>query len=260
MNQDLSDRGDGLAQGGIVEGPEGVWHGFMFRDNGAVGRIPVITEAEFTNGGLKLHALEYFLTPDLKPGYSYKPLVRSDDFSSGELEDCWTFNHEPDLDLVTVGGGSLKIKTDKTCEDLCEARNTITQRMRLPNCAAEVTLDGTELNEGDTVGLCALQGNYVYIGLKRTSEGYQIVTGNKDGVITSEEAEKPELRVRMESRFGNEDRAECYIIKGEEKILFGKEHELRFALDHFTGARFGLFVCSSMRSGGTGSFRNFIYE
>lgn len=260
LNQDLSDRGDGLAQGGIVEGPEGVWHGFMFRDNGAVGRIPVITEAKFTDKGLVLHAQECFETPDLKPGYPYEPLVRSDDFKSDKLETCWTFNHMPDLSLVSWGDGSLKIKTDKICGDLCEAKNTLTQRMRLPNCAAEITIDGSSLNPGDTAGLCALQGSYVYIGLKRTVNGFLIVTGTRDGVIETKEAETNEIRVRIEGSFGNEDKADCYIKNGEEKIPFGKEHELKFTLDHFTGARFGLFTFSEDKVGGTGIFRDFIYE
>ena len=34
---------------------------------------------------------------------------------------------------------------------------------------------------------------------------------------------------------------------------------LEFKLDHFTGARFGLFVYSTKEAGGCASFSNFIY-
>ncbi|SCY61711.1 glycoside hydrolase family 43 protein [Butyrivibrio sp. INlla14] len=43
----------------------------------------------------------------------------------------------------------------------------------------------------------------------------------------------------------------------EEQI--GEAFKLKFMLDHFTGARFGLFVYSTMEAGGGATFSNFVY-
>ena len=42
FDDDMGFRNSGIAQGGIVEGPEGVWNAVLFQDSGAVGRIPVL--------------------------------------------------------------------------------------------------------------------------------------------------------------------------------------------------------------------------
>ena len=34
--------GQGVAQGGIVDTPDGKWYAMLFQDSGAVGRIPIL--------------------------------------------------------------------------------------------------------------------------------------------------------------------------------------------------------------------------
>ena len=145
---DLPDREDGVAQGGIVEGPPGVWHGFMFRDNGAAGRIPVITDAELKDGRFILKTSEIFSNTSLEKDHVYRSLTESDDFSSDSIKTCWQFNHEPDFKLIGYGKGTYSIKTDKISSGLCEAKNTLTQRVRIPYCAASVEVDGSGLYPG----------------------------------------------------------------------------------------------------------------
>ena len=40
----------------------------------------------------------------------------------------------------------------------------------------------------------------------------------------------------------------------------GPEHTMTFALDHFTGCRFGLFLYSTREPGGRASFSRFTYR
>ena len=42
LNDDRGRTGDGVAQGGIVDTPQGDWYAVLFQDYGAVGRIPIL--------------------------------------------------------------------------------------------------------------------------------------------------------------------------------------------------------------------------
>jgi len=280
LNFSLPDRPDGFAQGGVVEGPEGVWHAVLFRDNGAVGRIPVVTDVKWISeeNGVELVAGAEFETTDLKPGHTYAPLFGSDDFSSPERKDFWQFNHEPVPENMAFGKGRYSITTDKVCRELTMAHNTLTQRMKLPSCAGEVTIDVSDLKDGDIAGLAAFQGAYCFVGVMRENGKNYAVFGE---AMTEEEKKEAEagsdawqpvkekreiegdrLRVRLEARFGSlgEDRAECFCIENGEKVKIGNTHELRFRLDHFTGCRFGLFCYATKENGGTAHLEDFVYE
>ena len=75
--------GQGVAQGGIVDTPEGDWYAVLFQDHGAVGRIPVLVpvtwEADFPvfgqNGRIPAQNFS-------QAGFHHtmQPLVQSDDF------------------------------------------------------------------------------------------------------------------------------------------------------------------------------------
>src|SRR5690606_38272813 len=46
----LSLQDKGVAQGGLIDTPEGDWYAFLFKDNGAVGRIPYLVPAKWKDG------------------------------------------------------------------------------------------------------------------------------------------------------------------------------------------------------------------
>ncbi len=302
FDDDLGFRNSGIAQGGIVEGPEGVWHSIMFRDNGASGRIPVLVPVSWENntegkpypvfgdGGIVSSS---FNTTDLKPGYKYAPLTGSDDFdydiSEKSKEDkehygsfgfksFWQFNHEPDLDLVGIDkeNKSLWIRTDKTVGNIFHASNTLTQRMTFPSCTAEVTIDGSLMNDGDHAGLSAFQGDYMMVGIcKENGRLYAEVSAytNDSGDIWKL-GEGPEksihklelkgniLRVRLTAVFndetGDRDIAVAGIYEGDVLKMFPEEHPLRFRLDHFTGCRVGLYNFSKILPGGMAFFSKYV--
>lgn len=273
LEASLDDRPDGCAQGGIVEGPAGVWHAVLFRDNGALGRIPVLVNVTRTDGGFVFEEPKREISAvSLRPGYRYRPLVGSDDFmSSGEdreefgsfgFRSFWQFDHEPDLGLITrdLEAGTVTIRTDKVTGDLTLAKNMLTQRTVGPKCSCEVTLDASGLNEGDVAGLAVLQGKYAYAGItKRGGELYAVMSS---GEVETEaiRIEGLRLRLRCECDFEDgRDEAGFFMDDGGDMRRIGKDHKLEFTLDHFTGARFALFILSSKKEGGEATFSSFEY-
>lgn len=285
---DMGFHNQGVAQGGLVQTPKGLWYSVMFRDSGAVGRVPVLVPVAWNNGfpvfGENGRIPEDFVTPNEGPEYEYEPLFTSDDFRSDEagkydsLKPQWQWNHVPDGDLWRIcPEGGLAITTGKVCRNLVQARNTLTQRMQYPYCAGTVTIDASGIRDGDYAGLCVLQGCYGFIGIEKEGGRYFLVRivkskpaegfgiGSNDcepGEITKRiPLEKPVIRVKAEGFFEDMvDYARFYYEQNGQMLPLGGDHKLVFRLDHFTGARFGLCVFATRQPGGTAVFREFRYE
>ena len=302
FDDDRNFRGSGVAQGGIVEGPEGVWHSIMFQDSGAVGRLPILVPVSWeknTDGkpvpvfGIEGRTPAEFRTTDLNSGYAYAPLIGSDDFDYDPSEmferdkehfgcfgfkSFWQFNHEPDLNLIGIDPGEKKlwIKTDRTSENIFHAVNTLTQRMIFPADAAEITIDGSGMNDGDHAGLSAFQGDYLMAGICKedgklyaevvsytndTGDIWKLGEGSGE-VIHKIELKENALRVRISAVFddegGREDIALAGIYEGDTYIEFPEEHKLHFRLDHFTGCRFGIYMFSKKVFGGMAFFSKYV--
>ena len=286
LNDDMGYWNQGVAQGGIVDTPDGNWYSILFQDRGAVGRIPVLIPMSWKNGypvlGEKGKIPEDFKVISTRPDYAYEPLVQSDDFkenaklSSKErqqkygsfgFKSMWQFNHEPDLELVwkEKEKDGFCVKTDKLCANVLQAKNVLTQRMLFPGCAGEITIDAGGLNEGDYAGLCALQDDYGLVGITKRNGALFVVmqAKNRDGEKEYEavQIEEDKLRLRITADFADmKDEAKFYYKKGREWVKIGITHQLRYSLSHFTGYRFGLFVYSTEAVGGCAGFSEFEYR
>lgn len=300
VNDDIGYCYQGVAQGGIVDTPDGKWYGILFQDRGAVGRIPVLVPVKWENNfpvfGENGKIPENFPIISTRPEYEYTPLIASDDFivpdklSEEEkarlygcfgLKSVWQFNHEPDLSLVKHDrkAGRLEIQTAKTCQSITQAKNVLTQRMLYPGCTGEVTVDVSGLRDGDYAGLCAFQGCYGFVGVtKREGQTYLVMvskeadnsdmnsfamdnTQGKEWEIIPVANDK--FRLKIAVNFTNmKDEAEFFYFDKEENKYqkIGITHKLYFKLDHFTGCRFGLFVYSTKETGGIAGFENFVYQ
>jgi len=245
--------GQGVAQGGIVDTPEGKWYAMLFQDHGAVGRIPILVpvtwEAEYPIFGKDRRIPQQFEVPCKRANYEYQLLVQSDDFRKVSglseakrrerygcygLKSVWQFNHEPDLQLVEqdTEHGILWIETRKVCQNLLQAKNILTQRMFFPCCAGEVTVDASALKVGDYVGICALQGCYGMVAVTRRDDGFYIVMASRVAVNDSMQAPCKEdkegtewesvrikqsaVRLRIEADFTQmKDEAKFFYYDGE---------------------------------------------
>lgn len=290
LDDDMGYFNAGVAQGGIVDTPDGEWFSILFQDHGAVGRIPVLVPMVWRDGkpvlGDNGRVPRFVSALSTRPEHRYKPLVASDDFmyapdadGTVRLKDVWQWNHQPDPALwsVTDPPGFLRIRTDKRSPNVHHAANTLTQRTFGPQSGAVVTVDGSRLNPGDQAGLCLLIGTYGLIALRKEPEGYVLVMEAKasrdesifenltDGVPGEVLARIPTasatvtLRAQCDFR-DNRDEVRFSWLRGEEWVPLGPAHRMHYKLDQFMGARFGLFMQSTETVGGEARFSRFIYE
>lgn len=288
LDDDLGYFNAGVAQGGIVDTPDGKWYAMLFQDRGAVGRVPVLVPVKWENDfpvfGVNGKVPQQLTAESTRPGYSYSPLAGSDNFqcqpdscSNVHLKSFWQWNHEPNNSLwsVTERPGHFRITSGKCCSSVEHAVNTLTQRMWGPACSACVTLDASELQDGDCAGLCAFQGCYGYIAVAKDDGQYFLVMTEKKAENASAQGQpgtpptevaripldNPVVQLKLHVDFENEkDEAEFFYKEQSTWRKLGITHKLYFKLDHFTGCRFALFLFSEKMSGGTADFSNFEYS
>ncbi len=299
FNDDMGYCNQGIAQGCIIDTPEGDWYALLFQDRGAVGRIPVLMPVTWENDvpvfGDHGKLPETIQIKGTREGHEYLPLVGSDDFKgtgtsqeygSFGLKSRWQFNHEPELSLVCRDSekGTWTVTTGKLCKKLTQAQNTITQRMYTPGCAGSVTVTAAMLKEGDYAGLCALQSSYAMAALTKRDGKLVLVMrsirseeASMQGSNAAEETEwqvipweteSVELRAEAEFEMMKDEVTFYYrkaekdrvSIEDEEWKKLGETHKMYFKLDHFTGYRFGLFVYATKETGGSAVFEKFVYE
>ena len=275
---DLAGWNSGTAQGGIVQAPNGNWYSIVFQDHGALGRIPVLVPVKFVDDfpvfGAAGFAPREVNVPDLRPDYQYKPLY-SNDFTNP----AWQWNHIPDKTLVKVEADTFTLKTAKICKNVVQAANTLTQRTFTEHCAGSVEIDVSKLKDGDIAGLCALEGEYGFIGIKKDNGKYKLITAEHKisytpwsmGVFDDDlpdiktEKEIDITKLRLKATFNLEHNKEnvqyaYYDEKSGEYVDFGEAVKLRYTLDQFVGVRFALFCYSTEKTGGSAIFKEFKLE
>ena len=270
----------GVAQGGIVDMPNGNWAGVIFSDIGAAGRMPNFVPMHFDERS----GFPVFDTPTLevenystRPDYEYAPIFVSDDFDytpdeNGKinLNMAWEFNHNPVNTHWTVDNGSFIIKTEKIAPTLDLARNTLTQRTAFPKCEAVVTVDATGINDGDCAGLAVMQFHYGMIGVAKEDGEYKLVMRGRATDGEFKEIEHEYASIPLESgvvtlkatcEFGHgKEFCEFWYLANDEWKQLGTKHHVRFDLRHFTGCRFGLYNYSTKQLGGEAKFSHFVYN
>jgi beta-xylosidase len=290
LDDDLGYFNQGVAQGGIVDTPDGRWYAVLFQDRGAVGRIPVLVpmrwEAGFPVLGEGGRAPRRVEVPDPPSERRCEPLVSGDDFrrapgpdGKAALKPCWQWNHEGRDELWSVDAdrGCLELATDRLSENVTRARNVLTQRAMFPSCSASVRVEGSGLADGDFAGICALQGRYGLVALAREGgELFVVMKGRPGGPDYEmgrtldkepgvEHGRVPwrggevELRVDLDFADMRDEARFSYREPGGGWAAIGAVQKLYFGLDHFVGCRVGLFIYSTTIVGGRARFAEFSY-
>jgi beta-xylosidase len=265
----LQDRG--IAQGGLIDTPEGDWYAYLFRDYGAVGRIPYLVPVTWEDGwpvlgtdGRVPDELNLPFSKGLIPG-----IVASDDFRRKRREPdlplVWQWNHNPDNSLWSLNRrrGYLRLTTGRVDTTFVMARNTLTQRTIGPESTGEILIDVSGMKEGDFAGLALLQQQYGLAGVKYENGTRSIVMINTENQIPSEveriPLEQNKVYLRAECNFL--DRADIasfyYSLDGKTWNKIGSELHMRYTLPHFMGYRFGLFNYATQNTGGFVDFSYF---
>lgn len=281
LNDDMGYFNSGIAQGGIVDTPDGAWYGILFQDRAAVGRIPVLVPVtwkdDFPIFGINGKVPCCIETKSTRPEYQYEALTGSDDFK-GPLKKFWQWNHEPNHEYCSLDNekGCYRIKANKLCADLTQAVNTLTQRTLYPSCEAIVTVDGSRIKDGDYAGLCALQGCYGLVGITKEEGQYYLSMQAREaldlsfvGISKDTKAQEharvslpgPVVTLKVVVNYVNQlDMADFYYLKDNEWVKIGISHKLVFKMDHFVGCRFGLFCYATKEIGGMAEFYDFVYN
>jgi beta-xylosidase len=258
----------GVAQGGLIDTPDGNWYAYLFQDCGAVGRIPYLVPVKWEDGwpvlgtnGKVPETLNLPASKGLIPG-----LVASDEFSrkKGEptLPLVWQWNHGANNSMwsVTNRPGYLRLKTGRVDSLFLMARNTLTQRTIGPECSGSTSLDVSAMKDGDFAGLCLLQLKFGQVGVK-------VENGQKFIVMESAESGKPlemqrvslkQKKVFLKAECNFRDKTDIakfyYSLDGKKWNAIGIQLKMVYTLPHFVGYRYGLFNYATKTAGGYADF------
>ncbi|HEV8283136.1 MAG TPA: glycoside hydrolase 43 family protein [Chitinophagaceae bacterium] len=261
----------GVAQGGLIDMPNGMWYAYLFRDFGSVGRIPYLVPVKWESGwpvlGINGKVPETLDLPASKGLIS--GIVASDEFSHKKgdraLPLVWQWNHNPDNSLwsLTARKGYLRLTTGRIDTSFLLARNTLTQRTIGPFCTGATSLDVSNMKDGDFAGLSLLQKNYGLLGVRMEGDRKVIAMINAS---TGKPVEAQSIPLNQKTVFF---KAECdfadkkdvanffYSLDRKTWIMIGTQLKMSYTLPHFMGYRFALFNYATKNIGGFVDFDYF---
>ena len=266
----LDDRG--IAQGGLIDTPDGKWFAYLFKGNGAVGRIPYLVPVTWKDGWPVLGENgKVPMTLDIPAGAQglsgASGIVASDEFDrrpgDSALPLAWQWNHNPRPDdwSLTRRPGYLSLVSSRVVSSLPEATNTLTQRTFGPHSSATTRIDVSGMKDGDWAGLSAFQKNYGFVGVKMTDSARSLVMVSADADKPEEIASIPltgntvHLKVDCDFEPAPELARFSYSLDGKSWTAIGRPSRLTYSYPkHFMGYRYGLFFYSTKTAGGRVDF------
>lgn len=264
----------GIAQGGLIDTPDGRWFAYLFQDLTAVGRTPYLVPVRWEEGwpvigdNGKLPA-EVGLPANRTtiPG-----IVCSDEFNRREGEKAlplvWQWNHNPDNSLwsVSARAGYLRLTTGRMETDFMQAKNTLTQRTIGPVSAASVCMDAAGMREGDFAGLSLFQRKYGQVGVKvRQGMRFLVMESGEQATPTEVEAipltgNVVHLKAECDFRNRKDIGRFYYSMDGKRWTPIGSPIRMEYTMPHFMGYRYGLFNYATKQIGGYADFDFFRIE
>lgn len=278
-------QGDAIHQGGLVQTQTGEWWTIMFKDAGAIGRVPYLEPVTWKDGwpvignngrdvskGTKKYKKPDIGTPDLgAEGRKYLPT--NDSFSSYTLGMQWQWNHNPQpwAWSLTERPGWMRLYSCTIADNIVNARGSLTQRILgfhpegtasnswLKNYGT-VKLDLSGMREGDVAGLAVVQNPYSMIGV-RMKDGKKYLYSQRykfDGQnptlqqnIDGAELTSDTIYLRALTSFGDNSCSYMYSyapLSGYK--AFGVTMSMGYTLDFFVGQRYYIYNYSTKATGG----------
>lgn len=261
----------GVAQGGLIDQPNGEWFAYLFRDYGAAGRIPYLLPVKWEDGwpvlgigGKVPEILDLPVNKGLIPG-----IVASDEFDrkagDPDLPLVWQWNHNPEASLWSVKKrkGYLRLSTGRIDSNFLLARNTLTQRTIGPFSSGTTLVDVAHMKDGDFAGLGLLQQNYGLVGvIVEGSDKYVAMIDAGTGKPIEKQRiaiNQNKIRFRVACDFFNKrDVANfSYSLDGKTWKAIGNPLKMAYTIPHFMGYRFALFNYAKKQVGGYADFDYF---
>lgn len=257
LSDDLGYAGHGVAQGCLIDTPQGDWYAMLFQDHAAVGRVPVLMPCRWEAGWPMLGDSDGKVPPVMEIPVRRRArkteLVVSDDFKKKSgLGITWQWNHNPDNSRwsLTERPGYLRLRTGRVDTNLFEARNTLTQRTEGPKCSGVVSLDLSRMKDGDRAGLAAFCSEPGTIEVHREhGKNYLVMTDR--GVEKGRAAlDQNRVYLKMECDFTTDHAVFSYSPDDREWTPLGEKFQMIFSVVHFTGNKFAIFNYATKTPGG----------
>ena len=281
-------KGQHIHQGALVDTPSGQWWTVLFKDDGAIGRVPYLEPVVWTDGwpiignsGIDVSkGGTAYPKPNMGTSYPRVCLPTNDTFTSLSLGKQWQWNHQPDNEAWSLADnpGSLRLYTSGIAADLMHARNSLTQRIvalhdegslnaRKPVVYGTVKVDVSHMKDGDVAGLAVFQDPYSWIGVKningakhlyvyRSAYDNNSVVVRDCGLITADT-----LYLQARANFGTSKVTYYYSTDNVNYSRAGSQSfDMRFIISIFTGQRFYLFNYATKQNGGYVDFDWFSTE
>jgi len=259
---------NGVAQGSVLQMVDGSWMGYLFQDNGSVGRSPWLVPVTWVDGWPVFNngvAPTSFSLPSLASvnqpvvgSSAGTGIATSDNFAGSKLFLEWQINHNPDNAnwSLTQRPGYYRIRTGRIDANVLLARNTLTQRSFGPKSSGRVSLDVSGMKDGDVAGLLGLQAKYGYVGVKRSGTTNTVVMVNAGVEAATAPLAGNKVYLRIDMDFTNRTDKATFFYSTDSTTWkpIGTTLQMNYDLDHFMGYRFGLFNFATKSTGGTADF------
>ena len=271
-------KGQHIHQGALVDTPSGEWWTILFKDDGAIGRIPYLEPVTWQDGwpvigndGIDVSkGGAAYAKPNVGSAFPRTVLPTSDTFTSLSLGLQWQWNHQPDGTAWSLmeHPGQLRLYTTGIANNLREARNSLTQRIialhdegtlnsKKPQVYGTVKMDISKMADGDVAGLAVFQDPYSWVGIKMLNgekhlyiyrpayDSYAEI--DKDcGIINTDV-----VYLQARANFGTSKVAYYYSTDNVTYERAGSNSfDMRFLVTVFAGQRFYLFNYATRQNGG----------
>lgn len=271
----------GVGQGCIVDGVDGNWYGVIFQDRGGIGRVPMLMPCRWVKGwpmlGDENGKVPQSMDMMIYPECADNTINGSDDFSGDKLSLFWQWNHNPIDDKWSLKEreGYLRLKTGRVVENIFTAPNTLTQRMIGPTCTGTVTIDISNMKNGDIAGLSAFNGHSGLLSVIKNNNTYKLQLSTEKVNFANEERviESVEKEVIAEKEFSGSTvylRIDCNFNLHKDLASFSYSfdnitwhkigNDIKMLFDHtrfFMGSKFAIYNYATESTGGYIDVNNF---
>lgn len=274
----------GIAQGGIIDTPDGKWYGYFFQDMWPLGRCPYLVPCTWNDGwpvmGDENGDVPREMEVPVNTGnlFPRSEVLVNDDFDSEKLGLTWQWNHNPDNSLwsLTERPGYMRLKTGRVmadADDIFHARNTLTQRTIGDKCSGWISIDVSNMKNGDRAGLSVFGFYGGLVEVVKENGKYKLsmsrynqeIVGGKETNVREDMDDTVELTqdvvyLKADCDFVSSKAIFYYSLDGYKWNRIGGETTLIYTLMHFTGYRFGIFNYATQSSGGYVDIDYFEYK
>ncbi|MBQ7239712.1 MAG: family 43 glycosylhydrolase [Bacteroidales bacterium] len=271
-------KGQHIHQGALVDTPTGEWWTVLFKDDGAIGRIPYLEPVAWNNGwptigndGIDVSKNGVAYTkPNVGQAWPRAALSTNETFTALNLGLQWQWNHQPDASAWSLieNPGNLRLYTAGKANNLKEARNSLTQRIialhnegtlnsKKPQVYGTMKVDVSHMQDGDVCGLAVFQDPYSWVGVKQLN-GVRHLYVYRSAYDSNAEFEKDcgELTtdvVYLQAR-ANFGTSKVTYYYSTDNVTYSRaisnSFDMRFLITVFAGQRFYLFNYSTENTGG----------